>query len=82
MMIEALRSPEMTVLTTATWRHTQADGIHHSLRRANLKSYKGYMNSLERRKSYIQLEKFLSCSEVLDSVELVPGAQVSPFPES
>jgi hypothetical protein len=39
MMMEAIRSSETLVLTRATRRHIQEDGILHSYRRENLKSF-------------------------------------------
>jgi hypothetical protein len=38
-MMEAIRSSETLVLTTATRRHIQEDGIPYSHRRENLKFY-------------------------------------------
>jgi hypothetical protein len=38
-MMLALRSSETSVLTRATWRKIAGDGILHSQRRENLKSY-------------------------------------------
>jgi hypothetical protein len=40
MMMEAIHSSEMLVLTRATWRNIPGNGILHSHRRENLKSYK------------------------------------------
>jgi hypothetical protein len=37
--MEAIRSSETSVHTRSTWRHIPADGILHSHRRKNLKSY-------------------------------------------
>jgi hypothetical protein len=37
-MIEALSSPETSVLTRVTWRNTPEDTVLHSHRRENLKS--------------------------------------------
>jgi hypothetical protein len=39
LMREALLSSETSVLIRATWRHIPKDGILHSHRRVNLKSY-------------------------------------------
>jgi hypothetical protein len=38
-MIDAIRSSELSVLTRATRRHISEDGILHSHRRENIKSY-------------------------------------------
>jgi hypothetical protein len=40
LIMEALSSSEMLVLTGATWRNIPEDGILHSHRSENLKSYK------------------------------------------
>jgi hypothetical protein len=40
LMMEALSSSETSVLTSATWRNITIDGILHSHRRENLKSYR------------------------------------------
>jgi hypothetical protein len=42
LMMEAIRSSETSVLTRATWRNIPEEGIHHSHRRDNLKSYIEY----------------------------------------
>jgi hypothetical protein len=39
LVIQAIRSSETSVLTSATRRHIQKDGILHSHRRGNLNSY-------------------------------------------
>jgi hypothetical protein len=39
LIMEEKRSSETSVLTRATWRHIQEDGILHSHRRENLKFY-------------------------------------------
>jgi hypothetical protein len=38
-MMEATRSSKMSVLKTATWHHISEDGIFHSHRHENFKSY-------------------------------------------
>jgi hypothetical protein len=40
LLIEAVLSSETSVLTRSTWRLIQEDGILHSHRRENLKSYR------------------------------------------
>jgi hypothetical protein len=44
-MMEAIHSSETTVLTRATWRNIPENGILHSHRRENLKSYNKRMVS-------------------------------------
>jgi hypothetical protein len=39
LMMQAIRSSEMSVLTRATWRTIQEDDIPHSHRHENVKSY-------------------------------------------
>jgi hypothetical protein len=39
LMMEVIRSSETSVLTTVTRRHIREDGLLHSHRRENLKSY-------------------------------------------
>jgi hypothetical protein len=39
MMIEAMRSAETSVFTKAAWRNIPENGILHSHRRGNLKSF-------------------------------------------
>jgi hypothetical protein len=39
LMMEAIRSSEESVFTSAIWRHIPEHGILHSYRRGNLKSY-------------------------------------------
>jgi hypothetical protein len=39
LMMEEIRSSETSVVITATWRYIPKDGILHSLRGENLKSY-------------------------------------------
>jgi hypothetical protein len=38
-MMQAIYSSSYSVLTRATWRHITEDGILHSRRRENIKSY-------------------------------------------
>jgi hypothetical protein len=52
LMMEALRSPETSVLIGATRRNTPEDGILHSYRRENLKSYTALTGwTLQRRRN-------------------------------
>jgi hypothetical protein len=44
LMMEALGSSEMSILRRITWRNIPEEGILHSHRRANLKSYTGTSN--------------------------------------
>jgi hypothetical protein len=39
LIMEAICSSETSIITTATWRNVPEDGILHSHRRENLKSY-------------------------------------------
>jgi hypothetical protein len=56
LMMEAQNSSEASVLTIATGRHIPEDGILHSRRRENLKSYDIlHSHSSEYLKSYIAL---------------------------
>jgi hypothetical protein len=42
LIMEGLHSPKMSVLTRATWDNIPEDGILHSHRHENLKSYTSY----------------------------------------
>jgi hypothetical protein len=46
LMMEAIRSPDSSVLTRATWRNIPEDIILHSHRRENLKSYTSFTSTV------------------------------------
>jgi hypothetical protein len=62
MMTEAIRSPEMSALTTATRRHIPEDGILQIHRRENLKSYILYSNTMLKVMLNYRLDFFLDFS--------------------
>jgi hypothetical protein len=61
--METIRSSETSVQsTTSTLRHTPEDGIFHSHRRENLKSYKQYINFIK--KGNILHQNYEKCGEM------------------